>query len=241
MQFMIMQKNIIIYISEELISNAYLLFDLGFNPIPVLNNINGKRNFNFFTSDKLIEEKDEISIMKNNKIIKEEYEKLINLIKINSIKVSNSKYEIYGNENGVLFFLSFKNNEFTYKYFHNNTNQIKDININDNLNLFAVISKDYFINIYTIPECELINSILIQDIIEENIIDKIFLSSFPLPSIIIFSAKKFYSFSINGKFLAKHVLKDNDIIYEIKSKKFFDYILVENKYELYLPFFSYSK
>ena len=229
----IKEKNI----SEELINYAYSLFDLGFNPIPVLKHSNGKRNF--FTSDQLNEEKDIISFMKKKKEIKEEYDKLINIIKNNSIKVNNSKYEIYGNEKGFLFFLSFDNNEFTYKYFYNNTNQIKDININDNLNIFAVISKDYFINIFSIPECELINSIFIQDKIEENIIDKIFISSFPLPSIIIFSAKKFYSYSINGKYLAKYVLKQNENLYKIKSsKKFYDYILIEGKDKLNLPFFD---
>ena len=68
------------------------------------------------------------------------------------------------------------------------TKRINYINSNSNLQLFIDCSCDGFINIYTITNFTLINSIHI--ISHEFLVDIVILSSFPLPSFLIYSKKK---------------------------------------------------
>ena len=62
-------------------------------------------------------------------------------------------------------------------------------------------SEDGHINIYTLPNVILINSIVLPSFICDNI----FISYSPLPSFIIYTKEKeiFKSFNINGKSLLK--------------------------------------
>ena len=83
-------------------------------------------------------------------------------------------------------------------YKHDHSKKLIDIFINEELNLFADISKDGFINIYTLPECELLHSIYLNN--EEENFERIYLSSSPLPSIIIKTNNKLISYNIMGNF-----------------------------------------
>ena len=131
---------------------------------------------------------------------------------ITSLEISKfEKYMICGNEKGALIifslnYISFIENK---KYVElltiiesHNQNRINSISINDNLNLFADCSYDGYINLYTFPKLGLIKSIFINDKkLNKKEIDYVFLSSQPLPVVVVYSNKKclFKSYSINGQ------------------------------------------
>lgn len=90
--------------------------------------------------------------------------------------------------------------------------EITSININDNLNMFATSSLDGYINLHTLPSFELVHSIQICNIninsyLENDLnidyANNIFLSSSPLPCIAAYISTKriFRTFTINGEFI----------------------------------------
>ena len=97
------------------------------------------------------------------------------------------------------------------------------------------ISIDGFLNIYNTSEFELIRSIKIN-INEDDKFKKIFLSSSPLPSIIIQTEKKFISYSINGKYLNEINYNSNKDIF-ISIQNFSEFLNCDNK-TYSLPFFT---
>ena len=140
---------------------------------------------------------------------------------------------IYGTENGNLFIFS-ENNKLK-KIIQSHSNKIIDIYINDKLYLLIDISIDGFLNIYNTSEFELIRSIKIN-INEDDKFKKIFLSSSPLPSIIIQTEKKFISYSINGKYLNEINYNSNKDIF-ISIQNFSEFLNCDNK-TYSLPFFT---
>ena len=102
------------------------------------------------------------------------------------------------------------------------TKRINYINSNSNLQLFIDCSCDGFINIYTITNFTLINSIHIFP--HEYFVDIVILSSFPLPSFLIYSKEKknFKSYTINGN---KIYDEDIDIIDNLNINDTEDIIL----------------
>ena len=147
-----------------------------------------------------------------------------------SLEISkDEKYIIYGNNKGTLVIIEFDYNI----YIENNENKkylkilniisshsgytINSISINSDLNLFSDCSNDKYIHTYTLPQCEKINSIYVND--DTFKIDYIFLSSQPLASIILYSNKsyQFKCYSINGHKLNVEQ-NDKDIYNELKNK-----------------------
>ena len=164
-------------IKEEEDKQLYFkLFDLGFNPIPILkNNLNGNRNT--FSSEMKLYEMEKSVLEKNNE---EENIKLINYYEGNNnnniINIGNENYKIYGSENGNLYIFNVKDkNNKLYKIIQNHYDKIIDINYNKVLNLIADISNDNYLNIYSIPQFKLIRSIYINIESDDNL-NKIFLS-----------------------------------------------------------------
>ena len=85
------------------------------------------------------------------------------------------------------------------------TNEITSISINDTLNMFATASKDGYIMLNTLPNLELVRSIKVNykkytKNINNIYANHVFLSSSPIPVVVIYSseAKFFKSYSING-------------------------------------------
>ena len=160
------------------------------------------------TSKKLIKKSCNISSelnLKENKRLKIYGKKLITSLEISK----DEKYMFCGNEEGVLIIYSInyslliENKKYIelISIIKSHNNIINSISVNNNLNLFADCAYDGYINIYTFPEVNLINSLYINDIkMQKNEIDYVFLSSQPLPVIALYSNKKCYFkvYSING-------------------------------------------
>ena len=97
--------------------------------------------------------------------------------------------------------------------FNVHNDEITSISINHNLHLCATSSLDGYVMLFTLPEFYHIRSIQISkkvseaDISEEEFIyaNNIFLSSCPLPCIIIFISSKqlFFIYNINGKYIGE--------------------------------------
>ena len=138
------------------------------------------------------------------------------------------KHIFYGTQKGTIviysiFYYLYKEGKdfiFPYKSFQSHPGfSINYIHINSNLNLFADCAYDGFVNIYSLPKCNLVRSIYVDPNTENGkfYIDFVFLSAQPLASVSVYSneAGNFKSFSINGKELAiqgnsERMTLDND-------------------------------
>jgi WD40 repeat protein len=117
----------------------------------------------------------------------------------------NEQILICGTKLGVIiaFEVYDKNIQLKQKLFLYN-DEITSISINDNLNMFASASKDGYIMLHLLPTCELVRAIKVKLINKKNVgnifADNIFLSSSPLPVIVIYCSKRriFKIYSING-------------------------------------------
>ena len=98
------------------------------------------------------------------------------------------------------------------------SDEITSISINNTLNMFTSASKDGYIMLHILPNMELVRSIKINLNNNKNKINKvyannIFLSSCPIPVIVIYSseAKIFKTYSINGLNINEQEEIDNSI------------------------------
>ena len=84
-----------------------------------------------------------------------------------------------------------------HKIFTAHNKSVKYINENNILNMFISCSNDCYVNIYLFPNVELIRVLKFNN---NFIPDYAFLSSSPLPSIVIYSIKnnKFLCYSLNA-------------------------------------------
>ena len=158
-----------------------------------------------------------------------------------SISLNNDEtFMILGNSIGsiAIYNIDVENNKwYLYKIRLHQMSPISDININNDLNIFASCSIDGYINLYTLPLCKLVRSIKIPLVLENN--EKcnfIFLSESSLPSIIIITEDNgkcdILSYSINGRFLAS-IKEDKTFECPIKIKDL-------NSFE-YLAYYANSK
>ena len=103
-------------------------------------------------------------------------------------------------------------------------------------------SEDGYINIHTIPNCTLVNSIYDNNFIP----DKILISYTPLPSFIIYknNGNLFRVYSINGRKLLNEdkVIDDVKEIYIGKNSSFIEFLKVNDKDIVYkLPYLVETK
>ena len=221
------QKN---KIPKNEIHSYFKLFELGFNPIPILKELNGYRNKNTNKSCLSLTTTNSTDSNSNINSIEELIKDYTNSTEY--ITKINKPFEIYGINTGSLFI--YKEKELI-KILQDHTEKIIDININNILNLFADISLDNYINIYTLPECQLLSSFKVENVNEEN--TKIYLSACPLPCIIIIFDKQFTSYNIYGEEL--DVGTTSEEILGIKSENFIDYLITKNdKLEFPIPYFE---
>ena len=159
-------------------------------------------------------------------------------IPITSIEINqNEEYCLIGNLIGniAIYSISFYKEFKLINIIKSHSNEIVQINSNDNLNLFTSASINGIINIYTLPECKLTRSIKI----DINNCTNVFLSSSPINCIIIVNSliddTELYSYSINGHFLKKQNTSSNIkcplIMKDLSSNEYFVYIN-ENENEI---------
>ena len=144
--------------------------------------------------------------------------------------LSLDKFYIFGTRLGsIIIYKPRKGKNSFYIIIRNHTKKIISIEQSNILNLMISSSEDGYINIYTLPNGILVNSVYFSDFMA----DQVFLSYSPLPSFIIYNKKKhsFKSFSINGRYL----LKEDKIIDDIEKMKierdiyFIEYLICSNK------------
>ena len=122
---------------------------------------------------------------------------------------NDEKFMIVGNSTGsiAIYKIDIGNDVWTcFKTNFHQMSSISDININNELNLFATAGINGYINLYTLPLCKLVRSIKTPLDIENNgKCNYVLLSESSLPSIIIINEDKnnshILSYSINGKLL----------------------------------------
>ena len=152
-----------------------------------------------------------------------------------SIGINNDEtFMILGNAIGsiAIFKIDLENDKWQlFKKRYHQMSPISDININNDLNIFATSSIDGYINLYTLPLCKLVRSIKIPLHLEKNgKCNYIFLAESSLPSIVIITEDddkcELFSYSINGKFLAKSKEdKSLECPIKIKDLNSFEYLV----------------
>ena len=207
------------YIIKNLFKSNIILFAGFYNGNLYIINLDSKLNN---TNSKLISK-----VRQEDQVLLQNYGKGI----ITSLEISkDEKYIIYGNDKGTLVVIE---NDYNI-FLENNENKkylkvlkiisshsgsiIKSISINSDLNLFSDCSYDNYIHIYTLPQCEKINSIFIKDSYFSA--DYIFLSAQPLASITLYSNDlcKFNCYNING----------HNLNVEQDDKAFYDKLKIQN-------------
>ena len=155
----------------------------------------------------------------------------------------DENYLFVGNEKGNICIYNLgndKNNKPIINCISDQMNVITHINTNNILNLWASLSIDGYLFLYTLPLCKLVHCIKIPT---DNCYYCL-LSSSPLPSIIIISIKneksEIFTYSINGKFIIKEeengIIKNPDIVKDINNNEYIFYIVGKNVVFKKLPY-----
>ena len=136
----------------------------------------------------------------------------------------NEKVLFCGTKDGIVisYKLNAKNIEYK-KSLHLFDDEITSISLNENLNMFAVSSKDGFINLHILPSYKLVRTICLNKKESQNqkndllYAEKIFLSNSPLPCLVLYikTERIFKSFTINGEFICE--IKETNDSSKIKS------------------------
>ena len=168
---------------------------------------------------------------------------------VNKIIVDeNENYIIYSNLKGFIKIAKLSKKDKIiieeYKILYEHKNEIIDIFLSEQLNLFISLDKDNFCNLFSFPKFNLLNSYKLK----ENNVKNIFLSDSPLPSIILLSDNnQLISYSINFHLLNKKVYNKQIIknIKIFKNKYLFDFVIISTISEndnymkiLSLPYFE---
>ena len=129
-----------------------------------------------------------------------------------------------------------------YKKLYDHKKQIKYIDFNRRLNLFATYSLDGYINLYLFPSCKLINAIKVSNISGNAIFNKILLISNPFPMIYCSNESYIYILNINGNFISCHTLNNEEFDVHIdKNCGIVQDFLSKDKKEYSLPFINEIK
>ena len=129
-----------------------------------------------------------------------------------------------------------------YNIIRPHSKEIISINSNINLNMLISSSYDGYIHLYVIPSLKIIRSIYINP--NNILIEKVFLSSTPLPCFLLFSnEKQFICYSINGEKLYDDYIEDDFIYPQVfTGNNFIDYLIYnssENTYNIIIRQFPY--
>ena len=124
-----------------------------------------------------------------------------------------------------------------FKKINDHSKQIKCIDFNGRLNMFATYSLDGYINLYQFPTCKLINSIKISNF-TSYIFNEIFLLSYPFPMIIGLANNRICSFNINGIVIGYETFDVNVELHIDKNCGIVkDFIIIDGR-ECSFPYFE---
>ena len=114
------------------------------------------------------------------------------------------------------------------KIIHSHNKRINYMNANSTLNMLIDCSDDNYINLYSLPNLKIIKVIYNSNI---YYVEKVFLSSSPIPSYITYlNNKKIYCYSINGEKLSElSIQNDFEEPLIIKADDFIDYLVYKNR------------
>ena len=144
----------------------------------------------------------------------------------------DEEFAFFGNSIGNIRVLKLDKEPNKYKFYLTITEHlsaISHIDCSTELNLWASASIDGYINIYTLPICKLIRSIKVPT----NKCNYVFLSSSPLPAIVVITEEKnineIFVYSINGKLLIRQkeqaILSCPIIINDLNKNDYISYII----------------
>ena len=144
----------------------------------------------------------------------------------------DEEFAFFGNSIGNIRVLKLDKEPNKYIFYQTITDHmsaISHIDCSSELNLWASASIDGYINIYTLPLSKLIRSIKVPT----NKINYVFLSSSPLPSILVIAEEKdiseIFMYSINGKLLLRQkeqsIISCPIIINDLNKNDYISYII----------------
>ena len=108
----------------------------------------------------------------------------------------DEEYLFCGNSNGNIFVYNIlSSDDVLEKEIFDFKGAITSINVNNELNLWAACSKDGYVNLYTMPTCKLIRSLKLPEKISPHFI---FLSSCPLPCLVVICEIEMLVYTVNG-------------------------------------------
>ena len=142
------------------------------------------------------------------------------------------QFAFFGNEMGNICIMKLTKelNEFkSDKIITDHLSPISHINCNSVLNLWASASVDGYINLYTLPLSRLLRTLKV----DTPYCDYVFLTSSPLPSIVVIGEEKeateIFVYSINGNFYSKQkeegIINCPIILKNLNSEEFLAYII----------------
>ena len=109
----------------------------------------------------------------------------------------DEEYLFCGNSNGNIYVYNILNSsdDAPEKEIFDFKDAITSINVNNELNLWAACSKDGYVNLYTMPTCKLIRSLKLPEKVSPHFI---FLSSCPLPCLVVICEMEMFVYTVNG-------------------------------------------
>ena len=139
---------------------------------------------------------------------------------------------IVGNNMGIIYAYEVKETTFLLiKKIQYNEQAINYLFLSDELNAFASSSDDGYVNLYSLPNCDIIHSLQIEEP------EFVLLSARPLPVLVIYSKKnqKLLVYSVNGHYI-NGIEVDNKPQYPIvyTNKHFRDYLIYSMKGSIYM-------
>ena len=144
----------------------------------------------------------------------------------------DEEFAFFGNSLGNIRVLKLDKDPSKFKFHQTITEHmsaISHIDCSSELNLWASASIDGYINIYTLPICKLIRSLKVPT----NKCNYVFLSSSPLPAIVVITEEKniseIFVYSINGKLLIRQkeqaIISCPIIINNLNKNDYISYII----------------
>ena len=142
--------------------------------------------------------------------------------------ISIDKYFLFGTKLGsLLIYKPGSKRKYLEKIIHPHTKSIISLDQNNILHLIISSSEDGYINIYTMPNAILINSIYLPFFLANYVL----FSYSPLPSFLVYNIEQkiFKVYSINGRFIIDKIIQNVNKPKIERNKYFFEYLKINDE------------